>query len=55
MGEMDRVGPDIWGLQNRAKGPNYFPEKGYFRDKTGPQKRDMKVFFEVEEYLSRQK
>ncbi len=28
-----RVGPDIWGLQNREKGPNYFSKKGYFGHK----------------------
>ncbi len=30
-----RVGPDIWGLRNRAKGPKYFSQKGYFRHKRG--------------------
>ena len=47
-----RVGPAIWGLQNRAKGPKYFSKKGYFGHKTGPQKPDRKEFFDVEEHLS---
>ncbi len=47
-----RVGPDIWGLQNRAiaKGPKYF--SGYFGHKTGRQKPDVKEFFDVEEHLN---
>ncbi len=43
--EISRVGLDIWGLQNKEKGPKYFSKKGYFRDKTGPQKPDVKVVF----------
>ena len=46
------MGPDIWGLQNRAKGPKYFSKKGYFGHKTGPQKPDAKDFFDVEEHLN---
>ncbi len=41
-----RVGPDIWGLQNGAKGPKYFFKKGYFEHNTGPQKPDVKEFFQ---------
>ena len=40
-----RVGPDIQGLQNRAKGPKYFSKKGYFGNKTGPQQPDVKDFY----------
>ena len=50
-----RVGPDILGLQNRAKGQKKIRKKGYFRHKTGPQKRDLKVFFDEEEYFTSQK
>ena len=46
------MGPDIWGLQNRAKGPKYFSKKGYFGHKTGPQKPDVKEFFDVEEHFT---
>ena len=42
-----RVGPDIWGLQNREKGPKYFSKKGHFGLKTGLQKQDLKEFFNV--------
>ncbi len=34
-----RMGPDIWGLQNRAKGPKYFSQKGYFLHKQGHNKK----------------
>ncbi len=50
-----RVGPAIWGLQNREKGPKYFSKKGYFRHKTGPQKPDVKEFFDVEEHFTSKK
>ncbi len=49
------MGPDIWGLQNRGKGPKYFSKKGYFGDKTGPQKPDVKEFFNVEEHFNSKK
>ena len=50
-----RVGPDIWGLQNREKGQKYFPEKGYFGHTTGLQKPDVKEFFDVEEHFNSRK
>ncbi len=50
-----RVGPDIWGLQNREKGPKYFSKKAYFGYKTGPQKPDVKEFFDVEEHFNSKK
>ena len=50
-----RVGPGIWGLQKREKGPNYFSKKGYFGHKTGPQKPDVKEFFNVEEHFNSKK
>ncbi len=46
-----RVGLAIWGLQSRAKGPEYFFKKGYFVPKTGLQKPDVKEFFDVEEHF----
>ena len=52
---MRRVGPDIWGLQNRAKGPKYFSKKGYFGHKTGPQKPDVKEIFDVEKHFNSKK
>ncbi len=51
----DRVGPDIWGLQNRAKGPKYFSKKGYFGHKKGPQKPNVKEFSDVEEHFTSKK
>ena len=47
-----KVGPAIWGLQNRAKGPKYFWKKGYFGPKTGPQKPGVKEFFDVGEHFT---
>ena len=46
------MGPGIWGLQNREKGPKYFSKKGHFGHKTGPQKPDVKEFFDVEEHFN---
>ncbi len=50
---ISRVGPDIWGLQNREKGPKYFFEKGLFRGQNRAtktrcgEKRDFpKIFFQ---------
>ena len=40
-----RVGPDIWGLENRANRPKYFQKKGHYGLKTGLQKQDLKEFF----------
>ena len=47
-----RVGPAIWGFQNREKRPQYFSKKGYFGHKTGPQKPGVKEFFDVEEQFN---
>ena len=50
-----RVGPAIWGLQNREKGPKYFSKKGYLGHKTGQQKPDVKESFDVEEHFNSKK
>ncbi len=51
------MGPDVWGFQNREKqkGLKYFSKKGYFRHKIGPQKPDLKEFFDIEEHFNSKK